>query len=382
VLYTLVYDRIVSSSIDPIGKTRNCPAESEKEASSRAKMIEVDGSQKSGTGTIVRYSVALAALMGESLHLFNARARREKPGLRPQHLNSVQACAEICGGRTEGLSVGCREFTFFPGGRIRGGDYEWNIGTAGSTTMLALSVLPLACFADAPLTARITGGVFQDFAPSPFHMQHVLAPLLQRMGAAMELRVVRAGYVPAGNGVIELRVKPAKRQLRPLSLTEQGSFSEVCGIAFSSNLEERRVSDRMARVCEQRLGKAGLASKIARVYDRAALHAGASLAVWGRSSTDCLLGADRAGALGRSSESIGRFVAETFVADLATGATVDQHLADQLVLFAALADGASRYLVPRQGEHLDSNLWLVELIGGKGRFQGKQVTVEGSGFCR
>ncbi|MGH7830202.1 MAG: RNA 3'-terminal phosphate cyclase, partial [Candidatus Binatia bacterium] len=192
----------------------------------------------------------------------------------------------------------------------------------------------------------------------------------------------RAGYVPRGDGVIELRVKPAKRRLRPLSLTAQGSLSEVCGIAFSSNLEERRVSERMAAVCEKRLGQAGLASKIARVYDKSASHAGASLAVWGRSSTECLLGADRAGALRRSSESIGRFVAGTFLDDLATGATVDRHLADQLVLFAALAEGVSQYLVPRPTEHLESNLWLAELFGAKVRDGGQRVAIEGLGFSR
>jgi RNA 3'-terminal phosphate cyclase (ATP) len=343
-------------------------------------MIEIDGALKSGSGTIVRHTVALAALMGQSLRLFNARAKREKPGLRPQHLSSVQACAQMCGARTEGLSVGCREFTFFPGGRIHGGTYEWNIGTAGSTTMLALSILPLACFADAPVSTRLRGGVFQDFAPSPYHMQHVLAPLLQRMGAAMELSVVRAGYVPTGEGIIELHVEPVRRPLRPLSLAEQGSITGVCGIAFSSNLEERGVSERMAAVCEKRLGQAGLAAKIARVYDKSASHAGASLAVWGKSSTDCLLGADRAGALRRSSESIGRFVAQAFLDDLATGATVDRHLSDQLVLFAALAEGASSYLVPRPSEHLESNLWLAELFGATVRHSGRNVTIEGLAF--
>lgn len=345
-------------------------------------MIEIDGSVKSGSGTIVRHAVALAALMGQSLRLFNARAKREKLGLRSQHLSSVQACAQMCGARTEGLSVGCREFIFVPGGRIRGGNYEWNIGTAGSTTMLASSILPLACFADVPVTARLTGGVFQDFAPSLYHMQHVLAPLLQRMGAAMELRVVRAGYLPTGDGVMELHVKPIKRPLRPLSLAEQGSFSEVCGIAFSSNLEERRVSEQMAVVCEKRLGQARLASKIMSVYDRSASHAEAGLAVWGRSSTGCFLGADRAGALRRSSESIGRFVAETFLADLATGATVDRHLSDQLVIFAALADGASSYLVPRPSEHLESNLWLAQLFGTKVRYRGQRADIVGMGLFR
>jgi RNA 3'-terminal phosphate cyclase (ATP) len=138
----------------------------------------------------------------------------------------------------------------------------------------------------------------------------------------------------------------------------------------------------MAAVCEKRLGQAGLAAKIARVYDTGALQAGASLAIWGRSSTECLLGADRAGALRRSSESIGRFVAGTFLDDVATGATVDRHLADQLVLFAALAEGVSQYLVPRSSQHLESNLWLAESFGAKVRDGGQKVAIEGLAFSR
>ena len=345
-------------------------------------MIEIDGAQNSGSGTIVRYAVALASLLGQPLHLFNARAKREKPGLRPQHLTSVLACAEMCGAKTQGVNVGSHELTFIPGGRIKGGAFAWDIGTAGSTTMLALSILPLACFANSPVTARITGGVFQDFAPSPHHMQNVLAPLLQRMGLSLRLAVVRAGYVPKGAGVIELSVRPIERPLHALTLTEQGFLREASGIAFSSHLRERRVSERMARVCEGHLANAGLSSKIERLYDTAALHAGASLVVWGESSTGCILGADRAGALRRSSEVIGRFVAEKFLADLTTGATVDQHIADQLVLFATLADGTSRYLVPRQTEHLASNLRLAEQFGAKVEVRGKEVTIEGVGFHR
>ena len=345
-------------------------------------MIEIDGAQESGSGTIVRYAVAFASLLGQPLHLFNARAKREKPGLRPQHLASVMACAEMCGAKTQGVNVGSHELTFIPGGRIKGGTFAWDIGTAGSTTMLALSILPLASCANSSVTARITGGVFQDFAPSPHHMQHVLAPLLQRMGLSLRLAVVRAGYVPKGAGAIELSVRPIERPLHAFTLTEQGFFREASGIAFSSHLRERRVSERMARVCEGHLANAGLSSKIERIYDTEALHAGASLVAWGESSTGCILGADRAGAPRRSSETIGRFVAEKFLADLTTGATVDRHTADQLVLFATLADGTSRYLVPRQTEHLASNLRLAEQFGAKVVFQGKEVTIEGLSFHR
>jgi RNA 3'-terminal phosphate cyclase (ATP) len=344
-------------------------------------MIEIDGAQQSGSGTIVRYAVAFSALLGQPLRLLNARAKREQPGLRPQHLASVLACAELCEAQTEGLSVGAREFTFVPGGRIKGGSFAWNIGTAGSATMLALSILPLACFADAPLTARITGGVFQDFAPSPYHMQYVLAPLLARMGVRMALRVVRAGYIPRGAGVITLHVTPAQRPLRALTRMEQGRLGKVHGIAFASHLEGHRVSERMAWTCEEHLGGSGISATIERVNDTEALHAGASLAVWGESSTGCIVGADRAGARGRSSEAIGRFVAEALLTDLARGATVDRHMADQLVLFAALVEGTSRYLIPSQTDHLASNLWLAAQFGARVDVQGQQVMIEGLGFC-
>jgi RNA 3'-terminal phosphate cyclase (ATP) len=345
-------------------------------------MIHIDGAQRSGSGTIVRFATAFAALLRRPLHVFNARAKREKPGLRPQHVAAVRACAELCGAHTEGLAVGSREFTFIPGAPIRGGAFAWDIGTAGSTTMLALGILPVACFADAPVTSRITGGVFQDFAPSPHHMQHVLAPLLAPMGVSVELEVQRAGYVPRGGGVIELRVRPVRGSLAPLRLTQQGVVRTVSGIAFSSHLAERRVSERLAQVCEAQLGAAGLPCRIERVLDTLALHAGASLGVWATTSTGCILGADRAGARRRTSETIGRFVAKSLLTDLAAAATVDRHAADQLVLFAALAAGTSHYAAPALTEHLETNLWLAECFGAEVACAKRRVEVTGLGLRR
>ena len=344
--------------------------------------IHIDGAQQSGSGTIVRFAVALACLLGRSLRVVNARARRAKPGLRPQHVAAVRACAELCGARTTGLEVGSRTFLLEPGPRTPGGAYAWDIGTAGSATMLALAVLPIAAFAETPLEARITGGVFQDFAPSPFHVQRVLLPILARMGVEAELRLVRPGYVPRGSGVIELRVLPVEGRVAPLVLGEPGRPCRIAGIAFASRLAARRVSERMARACEEGLARAGLACEIERVEDEQALHAGAGLAAWAETTTGCRLGSDRAGAVHRSAESIGRFVARQLLDDLATGATVDRHLADQLVLFAALASGETRYLVPRETEHLASNLWLAGRFGAATRQRDRSVAVEGIALQR
>jgi RNA 3'-terminal phosphate cyclase (ATP) len=344
--------------------------------------IHVDGGLHSGSGTIVRFAAALAAVLGRPLHLTNARARRPKPGLRLQHAAAIRACAELCAAEVEGATVGSRELRLRPGGPVRGGSYSWDIGSAGSATMLALGVLPVACFARSPLVARITGGIFQDFAPSPFHMQHVLAPLLRRMGAEVEIEMLRAGYVPRGAGVLELRVRPVDRRLTPIALPEQGTARSVSGIAFASHLAERRVAERMASACEARLAGAGLAARLERVDDSAAARAGAGLAVWLETSSGCRLGADQAGRIGRRSEDIGRFVADQIVSDLASGATTDRHLADQLVPFGALAAGTSRYVVPETTEHLSTNLWLAEQFGAGARIAGRHVEIQGLGVER
>jgi RNA 3'-terminal phosphate cyclase (ATP) len=343
-------------------------------------VIEIDGSTHSGSGTLVRFGVAFSALCGEPLHLVNARVRRPQPGLRAQHVAAVRACAELCGAETEGVEVGSRELRFRPGTCVRGGDYVFEIGTAGSAPMLALGVLAVACLADAKLVARIGGGVFQDFAPSPFHLQHVLAPLLARMGAAVALTLVRPGYVPAGHGELELRVEPAARGLLPLELVEPGPVRMVHGIALASHLAERRVAERMARACEEQLAARGLACAIERVDDASASRPGAGLAIWAETARGCRLGADRAGAPRRSSEAIGRHVARALIEDLATGAGVDRHLADQLVLFAALAQGTTRYRVPAESEHLRTNLWLAERFGVRSRRDGPLVEIEGLGL--
>jgi RNA 3'-terminal phosphate cyclase (ATP) len=345
-------------------------------------MLAIDGAQHSGSGTIIRYAVALAALVGTPVRVFNARKRRRSPGLRPQHVTSVLACAAMCGARTEGVVVDSTEFTFVPGSRVEGGAYDWAIGTAGSTTMLAFSVLPLACFADQPVEARIEGGVFQDYAPSPYHLQHVLAPLLQRMGVRVQLNVVRPGYVPVGAGVVQLTIAPVSGALQPLTLVQPGAVQEARGTALASHLAQRHVSDRMASVCEQQLSAGGVPCAIERVEDTTAQHAGANLAIWAESTTGCVFGADRAGVFGRSSEAIGTFVAKTFLQDVGSGATVDRHLADQLVLFAALAQGTSRYVVPRETEHLATNLWLIGQFGARGRVERRQVVIDGLGVTR
>ncbi len=346
-------------------------------------MVELDGSQRSGSGTIVRTAASLAALLGRELRITHVRARRPEPGLRPQHLRALEAVAALCAAHLDGAQVGSRAFALLPTRSPQGGSYRWDIGSAGSTTLLALTVLPLAAFAPQPSVFRIEGGLFQDFAPSAFHLQHVVLPILRRMGLRAEVEILRPGYVPRGGGILEVRVEPVEGALRPLELVEQGRVTRVWGIALSSHLESRRVSERMAQRCAAQLAQAGLQAQIEAVYDRTALQPGAALAAFAQTSTGCQLGADRAGAPGRPSEAIADEVARRLLADLRSGATVDRHLADQLVVYAALAAGTTQFLVPEVTDHLDTSLWLVqELAGAEVSLTDRRVRINGIGYRR
>lgn len=352
-------------------------------------MLEIDGSEYSGSGTIVRDAVPFCILTGQEIHLRNIRAKRDKPGLRPQHLKALEAAARLCGGKLDGGTVGSREIWFHPGATIQGGTFAWDIGTAGSTSMLALSLLPLGLFALGPSTYRMTGGLFQDFAPSLFHLMHVLLPTARRMGVEANVRIIQPGYVPKGGGRIELQIGPAKEGLRPLDLGNQGLVKSIRGIALSSHLKQRDVSRRMGSECEGVLKERGVHPQIEILYDerdkpafeRPSIQPGAALAVWAQTDAGCLIGADMAGARGRTAEFIGKQTALNLLADLDSGASVDRHLADQVIPFAALAEGTSTFRIPSVTEHVEARLWLVEkILGAKWRIREDLVSIEGIGL--
>ena len=346
-------------------------------------MIRIDGSEKSGSGTMLRYGLALASLLGEELDMINIRASRKKPGLRPQHLRSVIACCDMTGGRVEGAVVDSTRILYRPAGpRSPKTTHTWNIGTAGSTTMLALTVLPLAVFSTTPLCFRISGGLFQDFAPCAYHMEQVLLPTLARMGVRSTLKMLRPGYVPRGGGMIEMETHPVKGgTLTPVNMEKPGAVRSVHGVSLASHLESRHVAERMARHCRKRLSAQGLRGKIEIVDDATAPQRGAALFVCAETETGCLIGADQAGRVGRRAEDIGAFVAQSLVEDLESGATVDRHLADQLILFAGLARGTSTYVIPRMTDHVDTNLWLIEkILGAETRVEGNKIIIRGVGF--
>jgi RNA 3'-terminal phosphate cyclase (ATP) len=324
--------------------------------------LKIDGSQKSGSGTILRQSIALASILGEDLHIYNIRKKRSQPGLRPQHLEAVLTAAKLCNAEMKGATLGSQELLFKPSD-ITGGEVQAEIGTAGSIPMLLLTVLPMCVFAEHTVSITVKkGGTDVRHAPTINYLKYVLLPMLERMGLETSLNVRKYGYYPKGMGEVFLRVQPCK-SLSPVCLEEIGTLEELRGVSVCTFLADRRVAERQATAANKHLQTWGLEAKIEVINDRSnPLQKGSSIVVWAEANTGTLLGGDAIGELRKPSEVVGREAAETLAKEIQSQATVDTHLADMLVPYVALTDGKSAYLTRAMSDHLETNIWLAEQI--------------------
>jgi RNA 3'-terminal phosphate cyclase (ATP) len=325
-------------------------------------VIEIDGSQKSGSGTILRLSVALSAIQGQPLHIYNIRQNRPQPGLRPQHLEAVLTAAKLCNAEIEGADLNSRELWFKSEG-VKGGRVEAEIGTAGSIPMLLMTVLPICVFAEGIVHLHVSkGGTDVRHSPTINYMRYVLLPTLRRMELNASLTVHKYGYYPKGMGEVTLTVEPCK-SLQPLQLANLNKVEAIKGVSVCTFLSERKVAERQAKTAYNYLKEKGYTSDIQIVNDKSnPAQKGSSLVLWAEENAGAILGADAIGELRKTSEAVGREAAEKLFAEISAKATVDTHLADMLIPYAALAKGRSTYSTRRISDHLETNIWIAEKI--------------------
>lgn len=318
-------------------------------------MIELDGSQGEGGGQILRTALSLSMMTGTPFCIERIRARRAKPGLLRQHLTAVNAAAAICGATVRGAELGARQLVFHPG-PIRAGDYRFAIGSAGSATLVLQTVLPALWFADAPSTVRVSGGTHNGSAPPADFLREAWLPLLARMGAEMRLDLLRHGFYPAGGGELVAQVAPCPA-LRPLWLEDRGALEQVSAKAVFAGLPAE-IAKRELAVLEASLTPAlgvletellGLSARegpgnVVMVRLR---HAGL---------TELFTAF---GEKGVTAERVADGLAQAVLAHQASGATVGEYLADQLLLPIALA-GSGGFTVAALSSHLKTNLAVIE----------------------
>ncbi len=325
-------------------------------------MIEIDGSQKSGSGTILRLSVALATIKGESLHIYNIRENRPRPGLKPQHLKAVLTAAKICDAETKNAILNSREIWFHPK-KVKSGRFAAEIGTAGSISMLLATVLPICTIADNPINLHVSkGGTDVRHSPTINYMKHVLLPTLERMGLRTRLTIHKYGYYPKGMGEVTLTVEPCE-SLQPLNIEVFSEVKAIRGVSVCTFLANREVAERQAKAANKQLMKRGYIADIEVINDKSnPIQKGSSIVLWAETDSGAIIGGDAIGEIRKTSETVGKEAAENLLAELSAKATVDVHLADLLIPYMALARGGSKFLARTISDHLETNMWLAEKL--------------------
>lgn len=319
-------------------------------------LLSIDGAFGEGGGQIIRTAVSLSAITGRPVEVFNVRARRQKPGLQPQHLAAVRAAATICGAEVTGGSVGSVHFRFEPGHPVSSGDYHFDIGTAGAAPLMVQTVLLPLALATGSSTVRVRGGTHVPQAPTAEYIEHVYFPTLRELGLDVDFAYTTAGFYPKGGGEVTLRIG-GSGVVAPLDWRERGRIEDVRAHIVAANLPDD-VSRRGAETVEQTLRGAGQNVTVQQVK-KASPGPGAAVVI----SAKCESGRAGFSAVGARKlpmERVASEPCEEFLRWRKSGAPCDEHLADQLVLPLSFANAPSYWTTPGVTEHLRTVIWVVE----------------------
>ena len=297
-------------------------------------LVTIDGAQGEGGGQIVRTSLALACVTGKPVRINNIRAGRPKPGLAAQHLSCVRAACAISTGHCRGDQIGSRSLEFWPT-TVAGGSYRFDIGTAGACSLVAQTVLPALFLAPRPSEIALTGGTHNPWAPPFDFLEKTFLPRLGDFGLKADTKLTKYGFYPAGGGILNVAVySSSKTRLSTVNLTEPCQVRQINCFIYTSQLP-LRIADLQRQLL---LDSALPIDNVRHIEINNADSPG-----------NCVIAEVERGrhtsvfsAFGRKGKPSRQVVAELVQLTsrfIASEAAVDGILADQLLLYMALAGG-------------------------------------------
>ena len=315
-------------------------------------MQVIDGAAGEGGGQILRTALSLSLCLQQAVRIVNIRLQRSKPGLQRQHLAAVLAAAAIGRAEVHGAELGSTELSFIPAG-IAGGDYRFDIGSAGSTTLVLQTLLLPLLMAGSPSRLLLLGGTHNPMAPSFEFMQQAFLPLLARMGAKVQMSLERPGFYPVGGGEVKVSIHPCP-QLQPLRLEQRGAIRQIRAVATLSRLPEH-IAQRELRVVAEGLGLEPGALSVRQ--EQTAHCPGNALQVTIQSEA-CIEVFCGIGQRGLPAEVVAERVVQQVRRYLAADVPVGPYLADQLLLPLALAGGGS-FVTVAPDRHTPTNIDVI-----------------------
>lgn len=318
-------------------------------------MLTIDGSRGEGGGQVLRSALALSVISGRPFRIERIRAGRRKPGLLRQHVAAVRAAAQVSGAEVEGDALASSSLVFRPR-TLRGGEFRFDVGSAGSATLVLQTVLPALAIAPEPSALRLSGGTHNPFAPPFEFLQRSFAPLIGRCGVGLRLELERPGFYPAGGGVLKASITPA-RAWSGFELLQRGRWVAGRAAAAVARLPES-IARRELMTVARELGWGEDSLSLLVIEDSAG--PGNALVVEMRFAqvTEIVTGF---GMRGVRAETVAEQAAQEARRYLDSGAPVGPHLADQLMLPLALA-GSGRFRTLPPTSHASTNAEVIRLF--------------------
>lgn len=317
-------------------------------------MIIIDGSYGEGGGQILRSSIALSVITNKPIEIRNIRAKRNNPGLRPQHIATIKVLAELSDAEVHNLAVGASNIKFIPKG-IKSHQIRFDIGTAGSISMVLQAVIPAVSLSNNYTEIELVGGTDVRWSPTIDYVRYVLRDAYKAIGIEFDLEIIKRGYYPKGGGIVRCTIKPAK--ISSINLVSaprvEPKIVSVC------SLLPKHVAERQVAAALSRLEKDGIRCNTYSISINRAVSPGSSILVYAISNYGPFIGGDAIGEKGKPAEKVGLEAAENFIRPYLKNASVDKHLADMLVLPLGLAVDQSKFVVDEVTKHLETNLYIV-----------------------
>ena len=323
-------------------------------------LVPLDGAEGEGGGQILRAALTLAAVTGQGFRVERIRARRLRPGLRPQHLAAVRAAGLACGAELHGAFDGSPDLRFLPG-QAASGEFRFDIGTAGAATLVLQTVLPILATAGEASRIEVIGGTHVPRSPSYHFLARHWSHAVEGLGLAAPLRLARAGFYPRGGGEIRAQVRPWTRPAA-LDLSKRGALVAIRGVAGQARVRGD-VAERAVEAARARLWEARRLETEWEVVELESDSPGAFLQVEavfenGRAAFGLL------GERGLRAERLGERAARRVLRFLDDDdAVVDPWLADQLAVPMALAGGGGRLVTSEVTPHLETVAGVVRAFG-------------------
>lgn len=317
-------------------------------------MIHIDGSYGEGGGQILRYGIALSVYTKQPITITDIRAKRDNPGLRPQHFTAVSCIKKICNAQTQGLHIGSKKLMFIPG-EIQPDTYYFDIGTAGSICLIFQTCILSLLQTPKPITIHMIGGTDVPWAPTWDYFTNIFLSLLKKMGILITATLTKRGYYPKGAGKATITIQPLQ-SIKQITFDTTALYETIHATITTSKLPAH-IQKRIKHTLIQQSIQQNLQCHI-KTNTSDAESPGVVTTLW--TSSPNILGTTILGKKAVPSEQIAKQAFQNIFNDIKNNTTIDSYAIDQLLPYIALAHESTTATLSHLTNHTKTTMWLLQ----------------------